>query len=292
MKLNRASWLMVVGLVASPLAQAIAPVVIKTYAQHVGGNIVYTHQVTNTGTRDIGSFSIGEDTDMVDVDIPYYKDQGELTAMPLGSAEYFASGDVLPLPGDVLPSSVSGLSGWTAQVIQIEDSGLFMQWYSPSSPLLPDIRPGQTATFSVTVPKPSAAYLTGHFSAQLGGTGVWKYNDVMQKLDVTPPVLSVSLSPYSIPFGQRGQIVPITATITVSDDYDPAPDIQLVSITANEALVAAVDVQGAVVNTDDRSFSLNAAHTTTAVARIYTVTYSATDASGNKSTATATVTAF
>ena len=50
----------------------------------------------------------------------------------------------------------------------------------------------------------------------------------------------------------------------------------------------ATDVQGAATGTDDRSFSLIAAHTTTAVARIYTVTYSATDASGNKSTATTT----
>ncbi len=283
MKFNNLHWLMAMGLVmSSSLAHAVAPVVIKTYAQHIGGNIVYTHQVTNTGTRDVGSFSIGEYTNMVDVDIPYNTDQGELSQVfPLGYEDFVP---------DVLPTSVSGPTGWTAHIMQIEDSGLFMQWSSPPYPL-PDITPGQTATFSVTVPKIDNAYLTGHFSVQLGGTGVWKYNDVMQKLDVTPPVLSVSLSPYSIPLAQRGQIVPITATITVTDNYDPAPDIQLVSITANEAK-AATDVQGATLNTDDRSFSLKAAHTTTAVARIYTVTYSATDASGNTSTATATVTAF
>jgi hypothetical protein len=86
------------------------------------------------------------------------------------------------------------------------------------------------------------------------------------------------------------KLVPVTATITVKDDYDPEPEIKLESITANE-LLDAHDIQDAQFVTDDRSFSLAAKRAGNNMAgRIYTVTYSATDASGNKATASAIVT--
>jgi len=78
--------------------------------------------------------------------------------------------------------------------------------------------------------------------------------------------------------------------IATSDDYDPEPEIKLESITANEAL-AGNDIQEAQLGTDDRSFSLAANREgDNPAGRIYTVTYSATDASGNKASASATVT--
>jgi hypothetical protein len=85
-------------------------------------------------------------------------------------------------------------------------------------------------------------------------------------------------------------LVPVTATITVTDDYDPEPEIQLVSITANEDLDIS-DAKDVQPGTDDRQFQLKAKRAGTNMAgRIYTVTYSATDGSGNKVTASATVT--
>jgi len=73
-------------------------------------------------------------------------------------------------------------------------------------------------------------------------------------------------------------------------DPDPEPEIKLESITSTETL-ADGDIQDAQFGTDDRSFSLAAKRAGTNLAgRIYTVTYSATDASGNKATASATVT--
>ena len=48
--------------------------------------------------------------------------------------------------------------------------------------------------------------------------------------------------------------------------------------------------KGAAFGTDDRSFELRAERRQNGKGRIYTVTYQATDASGNSSTATATVT--
>jgi len=110
---------------------------------------------------------------------------------------------------------------------------------------------------------------------------------VVQVLDNTPPSLTVTLSPNSIwPANQK--MVNISASIQVSDDFDPSPQVQLVSITCNETLGSG-DIQGATFDTDDRSFELRATRTGGGAGRIYTVTYRATDASGNSVIRTAQV---
>ena len=256
-----------------------APVVVKTYGQHIGGNIVYHHEVTNTGSRDVVDIAIGLDTDNVGPNTST-RSKGELNfVMPVGLKH---------LDQGINPASISGPTGWTAEIIQIQDSGRFMQWDSPGYPQ-PDIQTGQTFRFSVTVPKYALGYLTGHFSAGYAdGKDPWYYNGVMEKLDTTPPTLSVTLSPATL-WPPNDKLVSVTAAITVKDDYDPEPEIKLESITANETL-AANDIQGAQFGTDDRSFSLAAKRAgTNPTGRIYTITYSATDGSGNKSTASATV---
>lgn len=257
------------------------PVVVKTYGQHIGGNIVYQHQVTNNGSRDVVGIAIGLDTNQISPNSPYDRLQGELNVvMPVG---------LKSLDQGINLASISGPTGWTAEIIQIEHTGRYLQWDSPGHPQ-PAIQTGQTFRFSITVPKYFQAYLTGHFSAGYAdGKDPWYYNGVMEKLDTTPPSLTVSLSPATL-WPPNDKLVPITATITVKDDYDPAPEIQLVSITASEAL-ADGDIRDAQIGTDDRNFSLAAKRAGTNLAgRIYTVTYSATDASGNKATASATVT--
>ncbi len=72
--------------------------------------------------------------------------------------------------------------------------------------------------------------------------------------------------------------------------YDSATEIQLLSIMANEVLDKD-DVKDALPGTDNRQFQLKAKRAGTSPAgRIYTVTYSATNGSGNKATASAIVT--
>ena len=104
--------------------------------------------------------------------------------------------------------------------------------------------------------------------------------------DTTPPTLSVALSPNSI-WPPNNKMVPITATITVSDLCDPNPQVRLVSITSNGPLGAG-DIQ-AILNADTRSFQLRATRAGSGDGRIYTVTYRATDASGNSTVKTAQV---
>jgi hypothetical protein len=256
------------------------PVVVKTYGQHIGGYIVYQHQVTNNGTRNVVEISIALDTDQLSPNFPYSKAQGQLNVvMPVGLES---------LDEGINPASVSGPTGWKPEVIQIEDSGRYLQWSRPRLPLLP-LQPGQTLRFTVTVPEYFEAYLTGHFSAGYGdGKEPWYYNSVMEKLDVTPPSLTVTLTPSTLP--PNGKHVPITATITAKDDYDPSPEIKLESITPSE-MTEPGDIRDAHLGTDDREFMLKADRDgRNKTGRVYTVIYSATDASGNKATASATVT--
>ncbi len=254
------------------------PVVVKTYGLHYGGNIIYQYKVSNNDSRNVVGIAIGLDTDDQGSNQPATREQGELNfVMPIGLDS---------LDQELNPASVSGPTGWTAEMIQIEHAGRYLQWRRPRLPLLP-LQPGQTINFSVTVPKYFEAYLTGHFSASYPiGNGSRYYNGVMEKLDITPPNLTVTLSPNVLRSNEK--LVPITATIAVKDDYDPQPEIKLESITANEVWEPG-DIR-ALIGTDDRSFALKAEREgKSKTGRIYTVIYSATDASGNKSIASATV---
>jgi hypothetical protein len=263
-----------------------APVVIQAYGQHIGNNIIYTHQVTNNTSRNIAGFSIGKYSDRVGLGFEDYTNRGELrpSSLPIGSTEDE------PI-GPVLPGSVSGLTGWSAEIILIEESGLYLGWNCYESPAAPRIQPGQTARFSVKVPQMDSAYVSGHFVAPIAGG---HYNGAIEKLDIIPPTLTVTLAPNWVI--ATNQLYPITATIAVTDNYDPQPEVKLESITVSE-VSGAGDVVGAAIGTDDRQFQLrgslagspsgfvggnNLKIPRSAANRVYTVTYSAMDGSGNK----------
>ncbi len=110
-------------------------------------------------------------------------------------------------------------------------------------------------------------------------------------LDNTPPVLTVSVTP-SVLFPPNHQMVEITPTITVSDDRDPDPRVDLVSITSNEGDDVRGDgntSQDISIDTNGRIF-LRAERSGLEEGRIYTITWRARDDSGNESLASATVT--
>ena len=88
----------------------------------------------------------------------------------------------------------------------------------------------------------------------------------------------------------------ITATVTVTDDSDPSPTVVLTSIVSNEPDEGLGDgdkpndIQDADIREEDYEFSLRAERSGGGDGRIYTITYTATDASGNTQNASATVT--
>jgi len=105
-------------------------------------------------------------------------------------------------------------------------------------------------------------------------------------VDTTPPDILVSVDP-SVLWPPNHQLVPVTATVEVSDICDANPQVWLESLISSEADNGngdgntVDDIQGAQVGADDRSFELRAERTGKGDGRIYTVRYVARDASLN-----------
>lgn len=269
---------------------------------HYGGNLVYSYKVINNSDTPFNNFTIGSEFDGVEDD-----EFPQLTRLPLGW-KYGITGEV-GTEIILAPGSTSQPLYWNASVYgKQDDSKYFLEWIVPRANGENDIQPGQSlAGFSVTIPPvdnklilprvtgqplftgPDPMYVKGNFKVGYGPEKkfleVW---GALEQEDTTPPALTVTLSPSILPPNEK--LVPITATITVKDDFDPAPEIQLVSITANEPLDKE-DGRDIQPGTDDRQFMLKAERKEhNKDGRIYTVTYTATDGSGNIATASATVT--
>jgi hypothetical protein len=113
--------------------------------------------------------------------------------------------------------------------------------------------------------------------------------------DTTPPRLSLEVRP-AVLGPPNHKMIPITATVVVTDRCDPAVTIELVSISSTEPDDGLgdgdtpFDVQDGQVGTADTTFSLRAERSGGGSGRVYTITYRARDGAGNQSTATAQVT--
>jgi len=120
-------------------------------------------------------------------------------------------------------------------------------------------------------------------------------------IDNTPPEISVSVSP-NILWPPNHKMFLISPTITVSDNCDPNPVFVLTSITMNEGeetntydpIYDTTVGDGHTLNDiqidENGNIYLRAERSGTGTGRIYTITYTVTDASGNSTTASATVT--
>jgi hypothetical protein len=272
----------------------------------VGNNIVYNYLVTNNKARPLTEINIG-------CNCP--SDFTRNSPAPMPQLLIYPADYVFGPRGGVSPGSYTAPTSWEGHDVDYEGIGYFS--FKFAAPYESDISllPGQTGNFSIATPKidnrgtfwssyasmPEGAayyydlnrrgYLTGHYTyydEDVDGKGKM-FSYPMQLIDQTPPVLTVTLNPSKL-WSANEKLVPITATITVKDDYDPQPEIILESIIANEALDKD-DIKDAQLGTDDRQFMLKAEREgKNKAGRIYIVTYSATDASGNKTTASATVT--
>ncbi|HEV8538402.1 MAG TPA: T9SS type A sorting domain-containing protein [Bacteroidota bacterium] len=119
----------------------------------------------------------------------------------------------------------------------------------------------------------------------LGDTTGCSFNVTV--LDQQLPTLSVLLTPSQL-WPPNHQLAQISATVSVSDNC-PGVSYVLLSVTSNEQDNGlgdgdlANDIQGAAIGTADNTFFLRAERAAPGSGRIYTVTYIATDASGNTS---------
>jgi endo-1,4-beta-xylanase len=114
-------------------------------------------------------------------------------------------------------------------------------------------------------------------------------------VDTTPPSLTLSLSPTTL-WPPNHKFATINATVSATDICDPNPVVRLEAIVSSEPSNGTgdgntePDIDGASFGTDDRSFQLRAERQGGGPGRVYTITYSATDASMNGTTAKADVT--
>ncbi len=115
-------------------------------------------------------------------------------------------------------------------------------------------------------------------------------NVTVEVIDTTPPEIAATVTP-SILWPPNHKYVEVRVNVTVFDICDPSPTITLVSVTSNEPDNGLGD--GNTVNDiiiiDDFTFSLRAERSGTGSGRTYTVTYKATDASGNCAIASVTI---
>jgi hypothetical protein len=106
--------------------------------------------------------------------------------------------------------------------------------------------------------------------------------------DHVPPSLKVRASPSAV-WPPNDKLVSVTIDVEARDDRDDNPSVSLVSVTCDDACVPSTDIADAVLGTDDRTLLVRAKRTGAGPGRTYTITYSATDASGNEALTTTTV---
>ncbi|MFO0954166.1 MAG: choice-of-anchor tandem repeat GloVer-containing protein [Isosphaeraceae bacterium] len=101
--------------------------------------------------------------------------------------------------------------------------------------------------------------------------------------DVTPPTITgIVATPSTLK--PSGKLATVNLAVAATDDVDPAPVSKIISVSANQPITTSDwAITGAL------TVSLRARSTDRA-ARIYTITVQCTDASGNSSTGTVTVT--
>lgn len=114
-------------------------------------------------------------------------------------------------------------------------------------------------------------------------------------VDTTPPTIEVALDRYIL-WPPNHKLVTITATVEVEDICDPNPTFVLTSIWSDEPDNGLGDgdqpndIQEAAVGTNDVSFKLRSERQGTGDGRVYTITYTAADISGNTASAVVYVT--
>lgn len=132
------------------------------------------------------------------------------------------------------------------------------------------------------------------FTARDASGNALSCGSAIRVTDLAAPTISVALSTTTL-WPPNHKLVPITATVRVSDRCDPTAVAKLVSVTSNEPDNGngdgdtAGDIQGVSLGTADTTFALRAERKGNGDGRVYTIVYRVTDASGNAATATAYV---
>lgn len=160
--------------------------------------------------------------------------------------------------------------------------------------------------FILTGPNPTLDLPAGNYAFSLvvnDGIASSQVDTVnINVVETTPPEINVTASP-AILWPPNHKMVQVTPTVVASDNCDPSPLINLISITMNEGdqtntydpnydySTTAGSTTGDIQVDQSGNIFLRAERSGTNInGRVYTITYSATDAEGNSSIGNAIVT--
>ena len=165
-----------------------------------------------------------------------------------------------------------------------DESVTFTQDGAAGRPLA--LHPVQASSIDPRARAASFDPATGTFAIPARTTAVF----VEPTPDTTPPELTVAVSPDRL-WPPNHRLVTVRATVTATDATDPDPTVELVSVTSSEpdAGTRGGDRSGDIVIVDERTFRLRAERSPRGDGRVYTITYRATDVSGNSALASAEV---
>lgn len=107
-------------------------------------------------------------------------------------------------------------------------------------------------------------------------------------IDKTPPTVACSASP-NILWPPNNKLVPVSATVNVSDALSGSGGFTLVSVASNEPDSGQGDIQGFVTGTASTTGLLRAQRLGSGTGRIYTLTYNGFDGAGNMASCITTV---
>jgi hypothetical protein len=262
------------GLSAPPPAAAAETLqpsaVVRVKKETSSTGVIYHYRIENKTGYPVAELEIGSD----------YTHSGDakLNVFPLNWS--FDRG----LPA----SSSTSPSGWKMKVVQMEESNNFNLSWEPTAEKF--LSGPSVDGFSIKVPKEDPTYAEGgFFVVYTAGGGVPEYGTIAAEVpDTTPPQLEVKMAPSVFTVQPKNFMMAVEASVKATDDRTPSPAIKLLSITCNDQCDPQKDIAQHELGTNDTRFAVRAVRLKED--RVYTVTYSATDAAGNTAKQTATVT--
>jgi hypothetical protein len=150
---------------------------------------------------------------------------------------------------------------------------------------------GSTATVTLTVPLGSHTFT---LKVSDGFGGVASDTVTVNVVDTTAPTVTVTLTPDTL-WPPNHRLVQISATVAAGDACAGTLPAVLYSITSSEPDNGlgdgdtSGDISSAALGTPDTTFALRAERSGSGPGRVYTVTYRATDPTGNAGTGSAAV---
>lgn len=234
---------------------------VRVHAEHAAGHVIYHYQIENRGRSDLRRVVLGCDCRPADnIAMPL------LGTVPVDAPHGEpANGNAAPeLPLDLVRTP----PGWRVYAHRPPGADRYwLEWHALGNR---GLAPGQVAKgFSVALPNPDREFLVGRYTIpDLDRVG-W-----LEPLDATPPRLTLKLEETTP--AATGETARVRVLASADDDFDPTPRLAMESFVPDEAAA-------------DQTIRWSQGGAAVRPLR-YTVTYSATDASGNTARASLKVT--